>query len=103
MINKIEKDDNSIIWWSNCFHTVNTHYTRSLSEVKDLYTKWLEENDHLPDNQKRTVDSKETKNYGASKSDLGNISDYDDFLNGLKVIFTDVFDVLIYKTNLHYW
>ncbi len=43
IINKIEKDDNSIIWWSNCFHTVNTHYTRSLSEVKDLYTKWLED------------------------------------------------------------
>lgn len=42
ILNKIKKDDNSIIWWSNCFHTVNTHYTRSVKEVNKLYTNWLE-------------------------------------------------------------
>ena len=38
----MDNKNNSIIWWSNVFHTVNTHYTRRLSEVKDLYIDWLE-------------------------------------------------------------
>lgn len=38
---KIDNTPNSVIWWSNCFHTVNTHYTRRLSEVEDLYKSWL--------------------------------------------------------------
>ncbi len=42
VINKVDNKDNSVIWWSNVFHTVNTHYTRKLSEVKDLYIDWLE-------------------------------------------------------------
>ncbi len=41
-INKVESKDTSVIWWSNVFHTVNTHYTRRLIEVKDLYIDWLE-------------------------------------------------------------
>ena len=41
IINKITKEENSIIWWSNCFHTVNTHYTRKLNEVEELYINWL--------------------------------------------------------------
>ena len=39
---KVENKDTSVIWWSNVFHTVNTHYTRRLSEVKELYIDWLE-------------------------------------------------------------
>jgi DNA modification methylase len=45
-------------------------------------------------NQKRTADSKEIRNYGSSKNDLGNISNYEEFLDGLEVIFSKVFDVL---------
>jgi len=45
-------------------------------------------------NQKRTADSKEIRNYGSSKNDLGNISSYEEFLDGLEVIFSKVFDVL---------
>lgn len=42
VIDKVENKDTSVIWWSNVFHTVNTHYTRRLSEVKELYIDWLE-------------------------------------------------------------
>jgi len=45
-------------------------------------------------NQKRTADSKEIRNYGSSKNDLGNISSYEEFLDGLELIFSKVFDVL---------
>ena len=27
--------------WSNSFHTLNTHYTRKLNEVEELYINWL--------------------------------------------------------------
>jgi DNA modification methylase len=45
-------------------------------------------------NQKRTVDSKELRNYSASEDDLGNVSDYNDFLDQLKSVFTEVYKVL---------
>ena len=34
---------NSVIWWSNVFHTVNAHYVRRLSELKDIYeNNWIQ-------------------------------------------------------------
>ena len=41
--NKITNDPNSIIWWSNAFHTVNAQYVRGLQRVKDCYNTWLEQ------------------------------------------------------------
>lgn len=37
----IDNTPNSVIWWSNIFHTVNTHYTKTLPEIKKLYGNWL--------------------------------------------------------------
>lgn len=45
-------------------------------------------------NQKRTVDKKEIRNYSKEESDLGNISDYKDFLNDLKDVYKEVYRVL---------
>jgi len=45
-------------------------------------------------NQRRTADSKETRNYSTDRSDLGNISDYDEFLSQLKVVFQATFAAL---------
>lgn len=42
-------------------------------------------------NRKRTADRKEIRNYGDSKIDLGNITNYDDFLNALKEIMRKVY------------
>lgn len=50
-------------------------------------------------NRKRTADYKDTKNYGDSKEDLGNISDYSEFLSKLSIILKQVFDCL--KSNRH--
>lgn len=44
-------------------------------------------------NRKRTADRKEIQNYGNSKKDLGNISDYEDFLLSLQKVFKEVYDV----------
>jgi len=40
---QITPDDNSVIWWSNAFHTVNAQYLRGLQGVTDCYNKWLEQ------------------------------------------------------------
>ena len=40
---KITNDDNSVIWWSNAFHTVNAQYVRGLQGVKDCYNVWLDQ------------------------------------------------------------
>jgi DNA modification methylase len=45
-------------------------------------------------NQRRTADSKDIKNYSDSKKDIGNIDDYEKFLNSLEEIFSKVFDSL---------
>jgi len=45
-------------------------------------------------NQKRTADNKTTQNYGNNKHDLGNIKEYEKFLDGLETVFSGVFDVL---------
>lgn len=34
---------NSIIWWSNAFHTVGAQYVRGLSGVKSCYETWLQQ------------------------------------------------------------
>jgi DNA modification methylase len=44
-------------------------------------------------NRKRTADKKEIQNYGNSKKDLGNITDYEDFLLSLQNVFKEVYDV----------
>ena len=41
LTNKITDEHNSVIWWSNAFHTVNAQYVRGLQCVKDCYNKWL--------------------------------------------------------------
>jgi DNA modification methylase len=45
-------------------------------------------------NQKRTVDYKDLRNYSSSEEDLGNIKDYELFLEQLKAVFTEVHRVL---------
>ncbi len=45
-------------------------------------------------NQKRTADYKEITNYSDSKEDIGNISDYNEFLQELKKIYSEVYKVL---------
>jgi len=50
LTNKITPDENSIIWWSNAFHTVNAQYVRGLQGVKDCYTNWTNQiNNKNPD------------------------------------------------------
>ncbi len=44
--------------------------------------------------QKRTADLKQSRPYSESKYDIGNIKDYDTFLNELQSIFRNVFHVL---------
>ncbi len=39
----ITPNDNSVIWWSNAFHTVGAQYLRGLSGVKSCYDSWLEQ------------------------------------------------------------
>ena len=41
--NKITNDADSVIWWSNAFHTVNAQYLRGLQGVKDCYNIWLDQ------------------------------------------------------------
>jgi len=45
-------------------------------------------------NQKRTADNKNIKNYSNSSMDLGNITDYEQFLSKLKSIYEKVYKVL---------
>src|SRR3989344_2279297 len=45
-------------------------------------------------NQKRTADGKSIRNYGNLKNDLGNIEDYNQFLEQLKDIFSKVYETL---------
>ena len=45
-------------------------------------------------NQKRTADYKTVRNYSNSKKDLGNINDYDKFLEELKLVFEGVYKSL---------
>ena len=45
-------------------------------------------------NQKRTADGKDVRNYSSSKKDLGNVKDYDEFLEELKNVFSNVYEVL---------
>lgn len=44
-------------------------------------------------NRKRTADKKAIRSYGKLTSDIGNINDYDTFLESLKTIFTKVYNV----------
>lgn len=45
-------------------------------------------------NMKRSADSKEIRNYSDSKKDLGNISDYEAYLQDLKAVFEKVYIAL---------
>ena len=46
---KITPNNNSVIWWSNAFHTVGAQYLRGLSGVKSCYESWLKQiNDKNP-------------------------------------------------------
>lgn len=45
-------------------------------------------------NQKRTADGKIIRNYSSDTEDLGNISDYEDFLADLKNVYSEVFKVM---------
>lgn len=41
--NQVDNTEESYIWWSNAFHTVTAHYTKSLDELKDHYNiNWVE-------------------------------------------------------------
>lgn len=45
-------------------------------------------------NQRRTADSKEIRNYSDSRDDLGNLENYEEFLDNLKTVFAQVFQAL---------
>lgn len=46
----ITPNKNSVIWWSNAFHTVGAQYLRGVSGVKTCYETWLKQiNDKNPD------------------------------------------------------
>jgi DNA modification methylase len=45
-------------------------------------------------NQKRTADKKEIRNYSDFEDDLGNIESYEEFLENLKQVFSEVYKVL---------
>jgi len=45
-------------------------------------------------NEKRTADQKESIKYSNKKKDLGNLHDYDQFLDSLKLVFAKVYDSL---------
>jgi DNA modification methylase len=45
-------------------------------------------------NRKRSADRKEIHNYGKQANNLGNISDYNQFLSALKEIFVEVYNVI---------
>ena len=45
-------------------------------------------------NQKRTADYKKNRKYSTSNNDLGNIDNYEEFLNQLKTVFTQVLTIL---------
>ena len=49
-------------------------------------------------NQKRSADNKENINYSDSTDDLGNIDDYNKFLENLKLVFEEVYKVLKHKS-----
>jgi len=42
LIDVVSNTEDSYIWWSNCFHTVTAHYTKSLEELKNHYNEnWI--------------------------------------------------------------
>ena len=41
----ITPEENSVIWWSNAFHTVGAQYLRGLSGVKNCYEDWIKQID----------------------------------------------------------
>ena len=45
-------------------------------------------------NQKRSADKKETRNYSNSENDLGNIADYNQFLEKLKRVFSLIYEAM---------
>lgn len=48
-------------------------------------------------NQKRTADKKEIVNYSNSNTDIGNISSYEEYLENLKQVYSEVFRSLKYN------
>ena len=40
---KITPEEDSLIWWSNAFHTVNAQYVRGLSGVRQCYETWIDQ------------------------------------------------------------
>jgi len=45
-------------------------------------------------NQRRTADKRDIKGYSQEKDDLGNIEDYQEFLDNLKCVFSEVYAVM---------
>jgi hypothetical protein len=45
----VTSEEDSVIWWSNAFHTVGAHYVRGLQGVTDCYNEWISQlNDKNP-------------------------------------------------------
>ena len=91
------------LWSKECYEPIV--YTKDARELLEYVNK---ESIHLcitsPPywdilNMHRTADRKEIKNYSESKIDLGNISDYNEFLYELIDIFSKVYKTL--KINGH--
>jgi hypothetical protein len=43
LTSQITPEEDSVIWWSNAFHTVGAQYTRGLKGVKSSYENWLQQ------------------------------------------------------------
>ena len=43
LTSRITEEEDSVIWWSNAFHTVNAQYIRGLQGVKHCYNNWIDQ------------------------------------------------------------
>jgi len=41
LINLVDDEGTQVIWWSNCFHTVNSHYLNNNEGLYNIYKEWV--------------------------------------------------------------
>lgn len=86
------KSDKIKIWQGDSFKILDTLEKESFDLVVTSPPYW----DIL--NQKRSVDLKDNKNYSNKDNDLGNINNYTQFIDSLKIIFSKVYTLLKHRT-----
>lgn len=86
------KSDKIKIWQGDSLKILDTLEKESFDLVVTSPPYW----DIL--NQKRSVDLKDNKNYSNKDNDLGNINNYTQFIDSLKIIFSKVYTLLKHRT-----